>query len=133
MQQRIIREQSHRMAMQKAKEEAALTMITYQEHVENTREQIEGAQKDHEADTDSEDEESVRAEEEALRQQLGSIEKDTLELTQICAEQDKEIEKMKQTYDFQLRWGREQRGWRQSSSTEAEAEVKAEAGSQAEK
>ena len=135
MQERIIREQSHRMAMQKAKEEAALTMITYQEHVENTREQIEEAQKDHEADTDSEDEESVRAEEEALRQQLGSIKKDTFELTQICAEQDKEIEKMKQTYDFRLRWAREQRGWRQSSSTpsEAEAEVKAEAGSQAEK
>ena len=74
----------------------------------------------------------MRAEEEALRQQLGSIEKDTTELTQICNEQDKEIEKMKQTYDFRLRWAREQRGWRQSSSTEAEAEVEAEAGNQAE-
>ena len=130
--ERIQKEQSHRKAMQKAKEEAALTMNKYQEHVEETQRQIEGAQKDPEADSDCEDEESVRVEEEALRQHLGSNEKDITELTGICNEQKKEIEKKKQTYDFRLKWAREQRGRRQSSSSEAEAEVEAEAGTQAE-
>ena len=70
-------------------------------------------------------EESVREEEEALKQQLGSIGKDIHELNQVCAAQDKEIENMKQTYGFRLRWSREQWGerWRQSSSAPSEAEA----------
>ena len=39
IQQKINLEQSHRMAMQKAKADAALTMTIYQKHVEKTRNQ----------------------------------------------------------------------------------------------
>ena len=69
----------------------------------------------------------MRAEEENLKQKLGSIEKDINELTKICSEQKKKIEKAKQTYDFRLNWAMEQRGRKQSSSSEAEAEARTQA------
>ena len=99
-------------------------ITTYQEHVEKSRNHTEEAQKHHEADT--EDEEIVRKEEEALKQQLGSIEKDIKDLNTVCAAQDTEMEKLKQTYGFRQRWAKAQWGeeWRQSSpapsATEAE-------------
>ena len=71
------------------------------------------------------------SEEESLKQELGCIERDISELTRVCGEQKKKIEKEKWTFDFRLKWAMEQSERRQSSATEAEeeAEDQAERGS----
>ena len=112
--------------MQKAKADAALKMTNYQKHVEKTRNQTEEAQDNHEADTDSEDEENVCEEEKALKQQLGSLEEDIKTLNTTCAAQVTEIEKMEKSFHFRQTWARAEFGeeWQGSSPappvTEAE-------------
>ena len=126
IQQKINREQSHQMAMQKAKADAALKMTIYQKHVEKTRNQTEEAQDNHEADTDSEDEENVCEEEKALKQQLGSLEKDIKVLDTECAAVVTEIGKMNKSFNFRQTWARAEWGeeWQGGSpappATEAE-------------
>ena len=125
-QQKIIREQSHQLAMQKAKADAALKMTSYQKHVEKTRNQTEEAQDYHEADTESEDEENVCEEEKALKQQLGSLEEDIKILNTTCAAQVTEMEKLEKSFNFRQTWARAEFGeeWQGSSpappATEAE-------------
>ena len=126
IQQKINREQSHQMAMQKAKADAALKMTIYQKHVEKTRNQTEEAQDYHEADTESEDEENVCEEEKALKQQLGSLEEDIKILNTTCAAQVTEMEKLEKSFNFRQTWARAEFGeeWQGSSPappvTEAE-------------
>ena len=126
IQQKINREQSHRMAMQKAKADAALSMTIYQKNVEKTRNQTVEAKDHHEAKTESQDEEYVCEEEEALKQQLGSLEKDIKDLNTTCAAQVTEIEKLDKTYNFRQTWAMAEWGeeWQGSSpappATEAE-------------
>ena len=125
-QQKIIREQSHQLAMQKAKADAALKMTIYQKHMEKTRNQTEEAQDYHEADTESEDEENVCEEEKALKQQLGSLEEDIKILNTTCAAQVTEMEKLEKSFNFRQTWARAEFGeeWQGSSPappvTEAE-------------
>ena len=112
--------------MQKAKADAALSMTIYQKHVEKTRNQTVEAQDNHEADTESEDEENVCEEEEALKQQLGSLEKDIKDLNTTCAAQVTEMEKLEKSFNFRQTWARAEFGeeWQGSSPappvTEAE-------------
>ena len=125
IQQKINREQSHRMAMQKAKADAALSMTIYQKHVEKTRNQTVEAYDNHEADTESEDEENVCEEEKALKQQLGSLENDIRDIKTDCAAQITEMGELKQTYDFRLRWAKAQWGeeWKGGSPAPSTAEA----------
>ena len=112
--------------MQKAKADAALSMTIYQKNVEKTRNQTVEAKDHHEAKTESEDEEYVCEEEEALKQQLGSPEKDIKDLNTTCAAQVTEIEKMEKSFHFRQTWARAEFGeeWQGNSPappvTEAE-------------
>ena len=84
------------------------------------------AQDNHEADTESEDEENVCEEEKALKQQLGSLEKDIKILNTTCAAQVTEMEKLEKSFNFRQTWARAEFGeeWQGSSPappvTEAE-------------
>ena len=65
-------------------------------------------------------------EEEALKQQLGSLEKDIKDLNTACAAQVTDIGKLNKTYDFRQTWAKAEWGeeWKGSSpapsATEAE-------------
>ena len=104
IQQRINREQSHQLAMQKAMADAASTMTVYQKHVVNTRNQTVEAHDNHESDTDSEDDENVCEEEEALKQQLRSLDKDIKVLSTDSAAVVTEIEKVTKSFNFRQTW-----------------------------
>ena len=117
--------------MQKAKADAALSMTIYQKHVEKTRNQTVEAQDNHEADTESEDEENVCEEEEALKQQLGSLEKDIKVLNTDCAAVVTEIGKLNKTFNFRQTWAKAEWGeeWKGTSPTPSAPEAEEQAAS----
>ena len=102
--QRINREHSHQLAMQKAMADAASTMTVYQKHVVNTRNQTVEAHDNHESDTDSEDDENVCEEEEALKQQLRSLDKDIKVLSTDNAAVVDKIVKVTKSFNFRQTW-----------------------------
>ena len=102
IQQRINREHSHQLAMQKAMADAASTMTVYQKHVVNN--QTVEAHDKHESDTDSEDDENVCEEEEALKQQLRSLDKDIKVLSTDNAAVVTKIEKVTKSFNFRQTW-----------------------------
>ena len=130
IQQRIKRDHSHQLAMQKAMADAASSMTVYQKHVVNnqtvdTRHQTPDT-RHQTVDTDSEDDENVCEEEESLKQQLRSLDKDIKVLNTDNAAFVTEMEKLEKSFNFRQTWARAEFGeeWQGSSPappvTEAE-------------